>query len=99
MVSPRQRILSEVWRRSYVDEQTVDLDLSCLRRKLGECAAQPRFLHTVRGVGVKLVWPSVRGLLAGVALAVTSTAVLAFLIPLALLTQTQLRGQAIARGR
>ncbi|MDH6137703.1 signal transduction histidine kinase [Kitasatospora sp. MAA4] len=39
-----------------------------------------------------------RALLAGVVLAVTSTAVLAFLIPLALLTQTQLRGQAIARA-
>ncbi|MDH6137704.1 DNA-binding response OmpR family regulator [Kitasatospora sp. MAA4] len=56
-VVSRQRILSEVWRRSYLDEQTVDVHLSCLRRKLGECAAQPRFLHTVRGVGVKLVCP------------------------------------------
>ncbi|WP_035796706.1 response regulator transcription factor [Kitasatospora mediocidica] len=57
-VVSRQRILSEVWRRAYLDEQTVDVHLSCLRRKLGENAAQPRFLHTVRGVGVKLVCPA-----------------------------------------
>jgi DNA-binding response OmpR family regulator len=28
-----------------------------LRKKLGETAAESRFLHTVRGVGVKLVVP------------------------------------------
>jgi DNA-binding response OmpR family regulator len=32
--------------------------LSWLRRKLGETAAAPRFLHVVRGVGVKLVEPA-----------------------------------------
>ena len=36
-------------------DKTVDVHLSWLRRKLGETAAEPRFLHTVRGVGVKLV--------------------------------------------
>jgi DNA-binding response OmpR family regulator len=28
-----------------------------LRRKLGETAQEPHYLHTVRGVGVKLVEP------------------------------------------
>ncbi|MBV6702809.1 response regulator transcription factor [Kitasatospora aureofaciens] len=56
VISKRQ-LLAEVWRQTYVDEQTVDVHLSCLRRKLGERAARPRFLHTVRGVGVKLVSP------------------------------------------
>jgi DNA-binding response OmpR family regulator len=32
--------------------------LSWLRRKLGESAAQPRLIRTVRGVGVMLVPPS-----------------------------------------
>ena len=32
--------------------------ISWLRRKLGETAQQPRYLHTVRGVGVKLSAPS-----------------------------------------
>ena len=36
---------------------TVDVHLSWLRRKLGETAAEPRYLQTVRGVGVKLVDP------------------------------------------
>jgi DNA-binding response OmpR family regulator len=31
--------------------------LSWLRKKLGETAAEARYLHTVRGVGVKLVIP------------------------------------------
>ena len=40
-----------------VSDRTVDVHLSWLRRKLGETAAEPRYLHTVRGVGVKLVAP------------------------------------------
>ena len=36
---------------------TVDVHLSWLRRKLGETAQAPRFLVSVRGVGVKLVEP------------------------------------------
>jgi DNA-binding response OmpR family regulator len=28
-----------------------------LRRKLGETALEPRYLHSVRGVGVKLLAP------------------------------------------
>jgi DNA-binding response OmpR family regulator len=38
-------------------DKTVDTHLSWLRSKLGETAASPRYLHTVRGVGVKLVAP------------------------------------------
>jgi DNA-binding response OmpR family regulator len=30
---------------------------SWLRRKLGETAADPKYLHTVRGVGLKLSAP------------------------------------------
>jgi len=35
-------------------DRTVDVHLSWLRRKLGETAAAPRFIHSVRGVGIKL---------------------------------------------
>jgi DNA-binding response OmpR family regulator len=56
-VVSRRELLSEVWRQTYVDDQTIDVHVSWLRRKLGESAAQPRYLHTVRGVGVKLVDP------------------------------------------
>ncbi|MFK0292397.1 response regulator transcription factor [Streptomyces sp. NPDC090442] len=61
VVVPRKEILAEVWRQSYGDDQTIDVHLSWLRRKLGETAARPRYLHTLRGVGVKLEPPAVRG--------------------------------------
>ncbi|GGY02344.1 DNA-binding response regulator [Streptomyces hiroshimensis] len=57
VVVPRKELLAEVWQQSYGDDQTIDVHLSWLRRKLGETAASPRYLHTVRGVGVKLEPP------------------------------------------
>jgi DNA-binding response OmpR family regulator len=57
-VVSRRELLAEVWRQPYGGaDKTVDVHLSWLRRKLGETAADPRYLHTVRGVGVKLVAP------------------------------------------
>ncbi|MFJ6216422.1 response regulator transcription factor [Streptomyces sp. NPDC092296] len=57
VVVPRRELLSEVWRQTYGGDQTIDVHLSWLRRKLGETAARPRYLHTVRGVGVRLEAP------------------------------------------
>ena len=55
----KQELLAEVWRQPMGGaDKTVDVHLSWLRRKLGESAAEPRFLHTVRGVGVKFVAPA-----------------------------------------
>jgi len=57
-VVTKRELLAEVWRVSYGGgEKTVDVHLSWLRRKLGETAQEPRYLHTVRGVGVKLMAP------------------------------------------
>ncbi|WP_169790911.1 winged helix-turn-helix domain-containing protein, partial [Streptomyces pathocidini] len=56
-VVSRRRILADVWRQPYVEDQTIDVHLSALRRKLGERASQPRYLHTVRGIGIKLAAP------------------------------------------
>jgi two-component system, OmpR family, response regulator PrrA len=53
-VVSRRTILAEVWNCVYVDPQTVHVHMSCLRRKLGESASRPRYLYTVRGVGVRL---------------------------------------------
>jgi len=54
----RRELLAEIWRQPYGGaDKTVDVHLSWLRKKLGESAAEPRYLHTVRGVGVKLVVP------------------------------------------
>jgi len=57
-VVARRDLLTNVWRMPYGGaDKTVDVHISWLRRKLGETAQQPRYLHTVRGVGVKLSAP------------------------------------------
>jgi DNA-binding response OmpR family regulator len=57
-VVTKRDLLTDVWRVPYGGaDKTVDVHLSWLRRKLGETAQEPRYLHTVRGVGVKLVDP------------------------------------------
>lgn len=54
----RRELLTHVWRQPYGGaDDTVDVHLSWLRRKLGETARSPRYLHTIRGVGVKLAAP------------------------------------------
>jgi DNA-binding response OmpR family regulator len=57
-VVTKHELLAEVWHQPYGGgDRTVDVHLSWLRRKLGETAAEPRYLQTVRGVGLKLVAP------------------------------------------
>jgi len=57
-VVTKRELLADVWRQSYGGgERTVDVHLSWLRRKLGETAADPRYLHSVRGVGIRLAAP------------------------------------------
>ncbi|TRO58372.1 MULTISPECIES: response regulator transcription factor [unclassified Streptomyces] len=58
-VVPRRELLAEVWQQPLGGaDKTVDVHLSWLRRKLGETAQDPRYLHTVRTVGVKLAAPT-----------------------------------------
>jgi DNA-binding response OmpR family regulator len=58
-VVTKRELLADIWQQAYGGaDKTVDVHLSWLRRKLGESAAEPRYLHTVRGVGVKLVDPA-----------------------------------------
>jgi DNA-binding response OmpR family regulator len=58
-VVSRRELMTQVWQQAHIgEEQTIDVHISWLRRKLGETAAQPRFLVTVRGVGVMMVEPS-----------------------------------------
>jgi two-component system KDP operon response regulator KdpE len=57
-VVTKRELLTAVWQVPYGGaDKTVDVHLSWLRRKLGETAQLPRYLHTVRGVGVKLSEP------------------------------------------
>jgi DNA-binding response OmpR family regulator len=58
VVVSKRELLAEVWRQPYGGaDKTVDVHLSVLRRKMGESAAEPRYLQTVHGVGIKLVAP------------------------------------------
>jgi len=58
IVSKRQ-LLADVWQQPYGGaDKTVDVHLSWLRRKLGETASEPRYVRSVRGVGIMLVDPS-----------------------------------------
>jgi DNA-binding response OmpR family regulator len=57
-VVTKKELLADVWQQAYGgSERSVDVHVSWLRRKLGETAAEPRYLHVVRGVGIRLVDP------------------------------------------
>lgn len=57
-VVARRELLAEVWRQPHGGgDKTIDVHVSWLRRKLGESAGAPQYLHTVRGVGLKLEAP------------------------------------------
>ena len=50
----RQALVGEVWDPSWFGStKTVDVHVSALRRKLGDDPADPKYLHTVRGVGFR----------------------------------------------
>jgi two-component system, OmpR family, KDP operon response regulator KdpE len=58
-VVTKPTLFAEVWHQPYgAADKSIDVHLSWLRRKLGETAAEPRYLQSIRGVGVKLVDPS-----------------------------------------
>ncbi|MCJ7724993.1 MAG: response regulator transcription factor [Acidimicrobiia bacterium] len=55
-VFSRRQLLENVWGWDHVgDERVVDVHIRKLRRALGDDAAAPRFVATVRGVGYKVV--------------------------------------------
>ena len=54
VVVTRQQLLDRVWGADFVgDEHVVDVHVANLRRKLGEDAAHPSHVETVRGVGYR----------------------------------------------
>ncbi|MGX6604983.1 response regulator transcription factor [Micromonosporaceae bacterium Da 78-11] len=56
-VVTRRQLLEDVWPTESRSAETVDVHVTWLRRKLGERAVTPRYLHTVRGVGIRLSAP------------------------------------------
>jgi DNA-binding response OmpR family regulator len=53
-VVTRQRIMREVWDIDWFGStKTIDVHLAALRRKVGDDPAAPRYVTTVRGVGLR----------------------------------------------
>ena len=53
-VITRERLIDEVWDTNWFGStKTLDVHVSSLRRKLGDDSQNPRFIHTVRGVGFR----------------------------------------------
>jgi DNA-binding response OmpR family regulator len=53
-VFARQQLLDAVWGTDWFgDDHVVDVHMGNLRKKLGESGTNPRFIHTVRGVGFR----------------------------------------------
>ncbi|NUT06317.1 MAG: winged helix-turn-helix transcriptional regulator [Hamadaea sp.] len=54
----RSELLAEIWRQPPdAGGRTLDVYLCWLRRKLGEHGRAPRYLHRVRGLGIRLSAP------------------------------------------
>jgi two-component system response regulator RegX3 len=57
-VVSRERLIDEVWDMNWFGStKTLDVHVSSLRRKLGDDSADPRFIHTLRGVGFRFAAP------------------------------------------
>ena len=55
VVFSRRQLLERVWGPDWFgDDHVVDVHLANLRRKLGDDAAAPRYIRTVRGVGYRI---------------------------------------------
>jgi two-component system, OmpR family, response regulator RegX3 len=53
-VIKRERLIEQVWDTSWFGStKTLDVHVSSLRRKLGDDANEPRYVHTIRGVGFR----------------------------------------------
>jgi two-component system, OmpR family, response regulator RegX3 len=53
-VVSRERLIDEVWDVNWFGStKTLDVHVSGLRKKLGDDPSDPRYLHTVRGVGFR----------------------------------------------
>ena len=58
-VYSRRQLLENVWDGDFFgDERVVDVHIRSIRRALGDDAAAPRFIGTVRGVGYKFLPPA-----------------------------------------
>jgi two-component system, OmpR family, response regulator RegX3 len=61
-VVTRTALMDEVWDPNwYGPTKTLDVHVSSLRKKLGDDPTEPRYIHTVRGVGFRFASPEELG--------------------------------------
>jgi two-component system response regulator RegX3 len=61
-VITRQALLEEVWDMNWFGStKTLDVHVSGLRKKLGDDPNDPRYIHTIRGVGLRFSSPDEAG--------------------------------------
>jgi two-component system response regulator RegX3 len=57
-VVSREDLMAEVWDENWFGStKTLDVHIGWLRKKLGDDSNEPRYLHTVRGVGFRFTAP------------------------------------------
>lgn len=55
LVLSRRQLVEMVWDTHWTgDEHLVDVHIGRIRKKLGDEAASPRFIHTIRGIGYRM---------------------------------------------
>ncbi|MGX5359026.1 response regulator [Kocuria sp. KH4] len=55
LVLSRQELVKMVWDTAWTgDEHLVDVHIGRIRKKLGDEATSPRFIHTIRGIGYRM---------------------------------------------
>ena len=58
-VVSRERLIEDVWDMNWFGStKTLDVHVSSLRRKLGDDPSDPRYIHTLRGVGFRFSAPA-----------------------------------------
>src|SRR3954469_8963877 len=56
----REDLTHSVWKETYVDEGSLTVTISMLRRKLGDTPSQPTYIETIRKSGYRFVAPVTR---------------------------------------
>ncbi len=57
-VVTREDLMSEIWDENWFGStKTLDVHIGWLRKKLDDDPADPRYIHTVRGVGFRFAAP------------------------------------------
>ena len=54
-VVPKNMLLEEVWKGTFVDESTLTRAIALLRKQLGDDRRQPRFIETVPTIGYRFI--------------------------------------------